>query len=61
MASKLICDSCGAEINPKSSRVFMQLTTGDSHELYDLCCFCAFHLNKWLDGEEKLVDVKESI
>lgn len=59
MASKLICDSCGAEINPQNSRTFMGLSHDGEEELYDLCVSCAFHLRKWLDGEEKLVDVME--
>lgn len=61
MASKLICDSCGAEINPKNSRTFMTLSGDSCEEVYDLCVSCAFHLHKWLDGEEKLVDVMEGI
>lgn len=55
MATKLICDRCGAEINPKSSvtyagmrRLKMEMNDDD----YDLCVSCAHKLRAWFNGEE---------
>lgn len=55
MATKLICDRCGAEINPKSSvtyagmrRLKMDINDND----YELCVSCAHKLRKWFTGEE---------
>lgn len=55
MATKLICDRCGAEINPKSSvtyagmrRLKMDINDND----YELCVSCAHKLRKWFAGEE---------
>lgn len=62
MATKKICDTCGAEINPKASGTEMILQNiRYERENYDLCVSCAFHLHRWLDGDEKLVDVMEGI
>lgn len=62
MATKKICDACGAEINPKSLGTEMILRNDRyEQENYDLCVSCAFHLHKWLDGEEKMVDKWEGI
>lgn len=55
MATKLICDRCGAEINPKSSvtyagmrRLKMDINDND----YELCVSCAHELRAWLSREE---------
>lgn len=55
MATKLICDRCGAEINPKSSVTYvgirllkMEMYDND----YELCVSCAHELRKWFTGEE---------
>lgn len=55
MATKLICDRCGAEINPKSSVIYagtrrfkMEINDDD----YDLCVSCAHKLRAWLSGKE---------
>ena len=62
MATKKICDSCGAEINPKASGSVMTLSKQGAYpESYDLCVSCVFHLQRWLDGEEKMVGVEEGI
>lgn len=61
MACKLICDACGAEINPKNSRTFMTLSQNGEEKTYDLCVSCKFHLQRWIDGEEKFVDVLEGV
>lgn len=59
MATKKICDRCGAEINPLSSGKKLILTGvhglsisrfGEEDSNADLCVSCAFHLRKWLDG-----------
>lgn len=55
MATKLICDRCGAEINPKSSVIYagtrrfkMEINDDD----YELCVSCAHKLRAWLSGKE---------
>lgn len=54
MATKLICDRCGAEINPMSSvtyagvRWFMEVSDNN----YELCVSCAHKLRAWLSGKE---------
>lgn len=62
MATKKICDRCGAEINPYYSGKKLYLTDynglsannfgKDGDIAVDLCVSCAFHLRKWLNGEE---------
>ena len=55
MATKLICDRCGAEINPKSSatRAVMRRHKMNGNETYyDLCVSCAHKLREWLSGKE---------
>lgn len=56
MATKRICDRCGAEINPMSSvtyagmrRFKMEVCDND----YELCVSCAHKLRAWLSGEER--------
>nr|DAK51027.1 MAG TPA: zinc finger protein [Caudoviricetes sp.] len=54
MATKLICDRCGAEINPMSSvtyagvRRFMEVSDNN----YELCVSCTHKLRVWLSGKE---------
>lgn len=55
MSTKLVCDRCGAEINPKSSVTYvgirllkMEIYDND----YDLCVSCAHKLRAWLSGKE---------
>ena len=54
MATKLICDRCGAEINPKSSVIYagMRQLKMDVYDDYDLCVSCAHKLRAWLSGKE---------
>ena len=62
MAIKKICDVCGAEINPSSSGKVMSFGKfGACPESYDLCVSCAFHLQRWIHGKEKMVDAEEGI
>ena len=53
MATKKICDRCGAEINPRESMTWIEIC--DSHyerkSEAELCVSCAFHLSEWLKGE----------
>lgn len=55
MATKLICDRCGAEINPKSSVTYAGIrrhkTNGNETD-YELCVSCAHKLCAWLSGKE---------
>ena len=56
MATKLICDRCGEEINPKSFVTFAGMRRakmGVSDNDYELCVSCAHELRKWLNGEEE--------
>ncbi len=56
MATKLICDRCGAEINPKGSVTYAgtrrHKANGNETD-YELCVSCAHELRKWFNGEEK--------
>lgn len=59
MATKLICDRCGAEINPKSSVTYAgvrkyKYSTNDSD--YELCVSCAHALREWFKGETESND-----
>lgn len=68
MATKLVCDRCGAEINPMSSVTYVgmqqlkmssmtyvgiqQLKMDVDDNDYELCVSCAHKLRAWLSGEE---------
>lgn len=55
MATKLICDRCGAEINPMSSatRAGMRRPKMSGNEIYyDLCVSCAHKLRAWFNEKE---------
>ena len=55
MATKLVCDRCGAEINPMSSMTYVrmqQLKMDVNDNDYELCVSCAYKLRAWLSGEE---------
>mgnify|MGYP002731923319 CR=1 FL=1 len=55
MATKLICDRCGAEINPKSPVTYAgmrRFKRGENDNDYELCVSCAHKLWKWFTGEE---------
>lgn len=59
MATKKICDRCGAEINPRESIINLELSDYHHQPVLDrvvteLCVSCAFHLRKWLKNEEGL-------
>ena len=55
MATKKVCDRCGAEINPYNSVTYagMRRIKADANtEEYELCVSCAYKLRKWFNGEE---------
>lgn len=50
MATKRICDRCGAEINPTSSATYVNVRSAfheKSHDI-ELCCSCAMQIKEWL-------------
>lgn len=55
MATKRVCDRCGAEINPFNSVIYVGMRrvkyeiNGDD---YELCVSCAHELRKWFAGQE---------
>lgn len=55
MATKIICDRCGAEINPKSAVIYVGmrlLKAGANNNDYELCVSCSHELRAWLSGKE---------
>ena len=55
MATKLVFDRCGAEINPMSSVTYAgmrQLKMDINDNDYELCVSCAHKLRTWLSGKE---------
>lgn len=55
MATKRVCDRCGAEINPTNSATYAgirQIKAGANPEEYELCVSCAYKLRKWFNGKE---------
>lgn len=57
MATKRVCDRCGAEINPTSSATYVNVRSAFHEESPDieLCCSCAMQLKEWI----KPVQLKE--
>ena len=60
MATKLICDRCGAEINPKSSVTYAGIRKRKNDindnwqemlDDYELFASCAHKLREWFKGE----------
>lgn len=55
MATKRVCDRCGAEISPVNFVTYAgmrRIKTGVNNEDYELCVSCAYKLRKWFNGEE---------
>lgn len=55
MATKRVCDRCGAEINPPSSVTYAgmrRIKTCVNTKDYELCVSCAHELRKWFNREE---------
>ena len=62
MATKLICDRCGAEINPKSSVTYAGIRKRKNDindnwqemlDDYELCASCAHKLREWFKGKKE--------
>lgn len=52
MATKMICDRCGAEINPRNSASCVQIKNvyGDiDGKETELCVSCTHQLKQWLE------------
>ena len=55
MATKRVCDRCGAEIKPPNSVTYAgmrMIKAGVNSVDYELCVSCANKLRKWFNGEE---------
>ena len=54
MATKMLCDRCGEEINPKSSVTYASVrsTKYDIGDDYELCVSCAHKLKLWLNEKK---------
>lgn len=50
MATKRVCDRCGAEINPVSSATYVNVRSTFLEESPDIeiCCSCAMRIKEWL-------------
>jgi hypothetical protein len=61
MATKRICDRCGAEIELAEGSVYAGMSNYryEGRMTYELCPSCAFHLGRWLDNKEKMVGEAE--
>lgn len=54
MATKRVCDRCGAEISPVSYITYAgmrRIKTEVNNEDYELCVSCAYKLRKWFNME----------
>lgn len=53
MATKSVCDRCGAEINPVQSMTVVLIGKRCSPytDRIELCVSCAYWVNKFFDGE----------
>lgn len=59
MATKKVCDRCGADINPPTSVTYagMRRVKNDINDNdYELCVSCACKLRKWFDVVEEQKD-----
>lgn len=55
MATKRVCDRCGAEINPPNSVTYAgirRIKNDINDKDYELCVSCAMNLKEWLRGED---------
>ena len=55
MATKRICDRCGAEITDVSHFAGLSTYQYEGRLTHEMCCSCAMHLARWMDGKEKMV------
>ena len=60
MATKRLCDRCGGEIKPADSVTYAGMSTYkyEGKLTHELCPSCAYHLGRWLDGKEEMVEVQ---
>lgn len=66
MATKRVCDRCGAEINPTSSATYVNVRSAFHEKSPDieLCCSCAMQIKEWLNqavAEEQLAQHIENV
>lgn len=67
MATKRVCDRCGAEINPPNSVTYAgmrRVKTDINDNDYELCVSCAHRLRKWFsapceEAEKALKEVEQ--
>ena len=54
MATKMLCDRCGEEINPKSSVTYANVRRAKCgvDDGYELCVSCAHELKLWLNEKK---------
>ena len=55
MATKRICDRCGAEINPPSSVTYAgirRIKNDINDNDYELCVSCVVKFKEWFRGED---------
>ncbi len=55
MATKKVCDRCGAEIKDISHFAGLSTYRYEGSLPVELCESCAYHLAGWLKGKEKMV------
>ena len=58
MGYMLVCDKCGAPINPVSSRVVVGYNMdcwNEPKEKYELCVSCAMRFRHWMNGSFPIV------
>lgn len=58
MAYRLVCDKCGAPINPTSSRIVVGYNMdcwNETKEKYELCVSCAMRFRHWMNGTYPIV------
>lgn len=62
MGYRLVCDKCGAPIDPPSSRIVIGYNIdswNDPKEKYELCVSCARRLKLWMNDSFPTVIGKE--
>ena len=55
MATKKICDRCGAEIKGIPNFAYLSTYRYEGELKHELCEVCAYYLARWLKGKEKMV------
>ena len=52
MATKRVCDRCGAEVNFITYAGMRRVKSDINDNDYELCVSCAHELRRWFDGEK---------